>query len=207
MRTSRLILSGFVIVALIITGCGKLTSEKKVTVTFRKLIMALQDKDYYTIDDLIHPKSPFRTEIDSKELRTRFWMLQSFKLASAGGQIDTMGTKNSKGKMILKYRLKPTNIYYEPFEASLAFVKEGNDWKLWVPREGAEIVPIEIGGFEKEKTFINEFESSDGTVFKVETKTTPGMTKQDWIEKLSKKEKEKEMKKKLTAGQPPPSSQ
>lgn len=193
MKSSKtfLVFLTFIIGVLFSSGCDFLSTERNVNMTFRKLVMALQDKDYEAIENLIHSQSPFIAATNSREARNRIWTFQSFKLSSVGGEIETLNTKNKSGKRVLTYRIRPGNMQYGLVESSLSFLKENGKWKLWIPKEGVDVIPVEIGNIEREGTYINEFENSEGTIFQVQSKKVSGMKKDDWLKKLREESEQK----------------
>lgn len=183
------------------TGCEPLSQERRITTAFAQFISMLQSEDYSGIDRMTHPDSPFLQSQSAPEHRMRYWKSQHMRLTLVTADIVVLGTTKNQEQQRLRYRWSPSDKTVQSGESIVDFKKHGEQWMLFIPEKGIDVVPTTFGRMSIEQTFPGKNNEGASMNFHVTGQTDGGFSKEKWEEIL----KQKAKKKNETKTQAPPS--
>ena len=182
-RTTTCIAVLWIALALILAGlcgCSDSQDQRAVGAAFARYVQILQHEDLEEIDLLIHPESPLLQAVVSRELRTRLWKVQRLRLSMLNGQIEVLNiTKTALGRQ-LTYRFTSDEPMIPQVQSTVDFQQENGVWRMVVPENGLDIVPIDFSRLQFDQVFTQETETGHKMGFHVSGQTTAGISKEEW---------------------------
>lgn len=202
----------FLLTTLVVCGgCDKSKRDRQIASEFTDLVMDLKIRDVDQIDEIIHSQSPFLKANPAPTDRARVWMIQSVRMDFLKGNVELLGTRETGDTVYLLYRYQPARKGLEPVESQVAFKTDGDQWKLFVPEKGIDLIPMDFDHRTVSTKKVQRFDDGRELEIRMKNDAVSGYDQEYWLDYLRKQRqaegvsgsKGKESEKKTTSSEKP----